>query len=274
MTKMENLQETKDFILAQGITDIDYGLILGSGLGELAEEIENPITIPYKKIPHFPVSTVVGHKGMLVYGTLSGKKVLALQGRFHYYEGHSMDVVTYPVRVMALLGVHSLIVTNACGGVNESFAPGDLMVINDQINYMGTNPLIGENLADFGPRFPDMSHAFTEDYQKIAFQVGEKLNIPLKTGVYMGFSGPTYETPAEVRMARILGADAVGMSTVPEVIVAVHSGLKVLGVSCITNLAAGMQSNLNHEEVVETTERVKETFKTFIKECLKELPEK
>lgn len=268
---MEKLQETKDFIQKQGVNEVDFGLILGSGLGELAEEIQDAIKIPYEKIPHFPVSTVVGHAGMLVYGTLSGKKVLALQGRFHYYEGNTMETVTYPVRVMSLLGAHSVVVTNACGGVNESFAPGDLMLINDQINYMGANPLIGANLEEFGPRFPDMSDAYTKTYREIAHAVAEDLNIQLKDGVYMGFSGPTYETPAEVRMARIVGADAVGMSTVPEVIVAVHSGLKVLGVSCITNLAAGMQANLNHEEVVETTERVKATFKTFIKACLEKL---
>lgn len=179
-----------------------------------------------------------------------------------------MQTVTYPVRVMAALGAHSLIVTNACGGVNESFTPGDLMLITDQINYMGDNPLIGKNEDQIGPRFPDMSQAFNPEYRKTAKEVGAKSGLHLKEGVYMGFSGPTYETPAEVRFARIAGADAVGMSTVPEVIVAVHSGLKVLGVSCITNLAAGMQANLNHEEVVETTNRVKEEFKSLIKETL------
>lgn len=268
---MEDLRNTTAFIKDRGIGTVDFGLILGSGLGELAEEIEDAIKIPYQDIPHFPASTVVGHAGMLVYGTLSGKKVLALQGRFHYYEGNSMTTVTYPVRVMALLGAHSVIVTNACGGVNESFVPGDLMLINDQINYMGANPLIGENLEEFGPRFPDMSDAYTAQYRQVAHEVGEKLHLNLKEGVYMGFSGPTYETPAEIRMARTMGADAVGMSTVPEVIVAAHSGLKVLGVSCITNLAAGMQANLNHEEVVETTQRVKASFKELIKACLQAL---
>lgn len=264
----EQLQDTTAFIKDQKIGAVDFGLILGSGLGELADEIENKIVIPYNEIPHFPMSTVVGHAGQLVYGDLSGKKVLAMQGRFHYYEGHSMQTVTYPVRVMAALGAHSLIVTNACGGVNEGFTPGDLMLITDQINYMGDNPLIGKNEDQIGPRFPDMSQAFNLEYRKIAKEVGAKAGLHLKEGVYMGFSGPTYETPAEVRFARIAGADAVGMSTVPEVIVAVHSGLKVLGVSCITNLAAGMQANLNHEEVVETTNRVKEEFKSLIKETL------
>lgn len=268
MTLKEKLAETASFIKGKGVQEIDFGLILGSGLGELADEIEDAVIIPYQEIPHFPISTVVGHAGQLVYGILSGKKVLAMQGRFHFYEGHSMQTVTYPVRVMAAMGAHSLVVTNACGGVNTSFVPGDLMLITDQINYMGTNPLIGENEEEMGPRFPDMSQAYYLDYRNKAQEVAEKHGLHLKEGVYMGFSGPTYETPAEVRMARIVGADAVGMSTVPEVIVAVHSGLKVLGISCITNLAAGMQATLNHEEVVETTERVKAEFKSLVKETL------
>ena len=243
-------------------------MILGSGLGELAEEIEEAIVIPYDQIPFFPTSTVVGHAGQLVYGTLSGKKVLAMQGRFHFYEGHSMQTVTYPVRVMAALKAHSVIVTNASGGVNESFVPGDLMLITDHINFTGQNPLIGPNEDEIGPRFPDMSEAYTLTYREVAKEAASQLDLTLKEGVYMGYSGPTYETPAEIRMSRTMGADAVGMSTVPEVIVAAHSGLKVLGISCITNLAAGMQANLNHEEVVETTQRVKQSFKALIKEVL------
>ncbi|WP_301358511.1 purine-nucleoside phosphorylase [Enterococcus spodopteracolus] len=264
----EMLQETTAFIKSKGVGTIDFGMILGSGLGELAEEIEEAIVIPYDKIPFFPTSTVVGHAGQLVYGTLSGKKVLAMQGRFHFYEGHSIQTVTYPVRVMAALGAHSVVVTNACGGVNESFAPGDLMLITDHINFTGQNPLIGPNDEEMGPRFPDMSEAYTKAYREMAKAAATSLDVELKEGVYMGYSGPTYETPAEIRMSRVMGADAVGMSTVPEVIVAAHSGLKVLGISCITNLAAGMQANLNHEEVVETTERVKQTFKSLIKETL------
>lgn len=269
MTQLsEMLQETTQFILEKGVKEIDFGLILGSGLGELAEEIEEAIVIPYDQIPFFPTSTVVGHAGQLVYGTLSGKKVLAMQGRFHFYEGHSMQTVTYPVRVMAALKAHSVIVTNACGGVNESFVPGDLMLITDHINFTGQNPLIGPNEDEIGPRFPDMSEAYTLTYREVAKEVASQLDLTLKEGVYMGYSGPTYETPAEIRMSRTMGADAVGMSTVPEVIVAAHSGLKVLGISCITNLAAGMQANLNHEEVVETTQRVKQSFKALIKEVL------
>lgn len=269
MTQLsEMLQETTQFILEKGVKEIDFGLILGSGLGELAEEIEEAIVIPYDQIPFFPTSTVVGHAGQLVYGTLSGKKVLAMQGRFHFYEGHSMQTVTYPVRVMAALKAHSVIVTNACGGVNESFVPGDLMLITDHINFTGQNPLIGPNEDEIGPRFPDMSEAYTLTYREVAKEAASQLDLTLKEGVYMGYSGPTYETPAEIRMSRTMGADAVGMSTVPEVIVAAHSGLKVLGISCITNLAAGMQANLNHEEVVETTQRVKQLFKALIKEVL------
>ena len=269
MTQLsEMLQETTQFILEKGVKEIDFGLILGSGLGELAEEIEEAIVIPYDQIPFFPTSTVVGHAGQLVYGTLSGKKVLAMQGRFHFYEGHSMQTVTYPVRVMAALKAHSVIVTNASGGVNESFVPGDLMLITDHINFTGQNPLIGPNEDEIGPRFPDMSEAYTLTYREVAKEAASQLDLTLKEGVYMGYSGPTYETPAEIRMSRTMGADAVGMSTVPEVIVAAHSGLKVLGISCITNLAAGMQANINHEEVVETTQRVKQSFKALIKEVL------
>lgn len=267
----EKLKETTEFIQNQGVGEVDFGLILGSGLGELAEEIEDAKVITYDQIPYFPVSTVTGHAGRLVYGTLAGKKVLAMQGRFHYYEGHSMQTVTYPVRVMAALKVCSLIVTNAAGGVNTDFKPGDLMLITDHINFMGSNPLFGPNEDEIGPRFPDMSEAYDKNYRQTVQAIAEKQGIYLMEGTYMAFSGPSYETPAEVRFARIAGGDAVGMSTVPEVIAACHSGLKVLGISCITNLAAGLQTSLNHNEVVETTERVKADFKTLVKEALKAL---
>lgn len=267
----EKLKETISFMKEHGVSSVEFGLILGSGLGELADSIEDAIILPFQEIPHFSVSTIAGHAGQLVYGTLAGKKVLAMQGRFHYYEGNSMQTVTYPVRVMKALHAHSLIVTNACGGVNESFAPGDLMIIKDHINFMGDNPLIGHNDETLGPRFPDMSNAYDKEYCACAKEAAHKLCIDIKEGVYMGFSGPCYETPAEIRMARVLGADAVGMSTVPEVIVAAHMGLHVLGISCITNLAAGMQANLNHAEVVETTNRVKNQFKSLILEVLESL---
>lgn len=267
-TMQERITEAAAYIKEQGVNQVDVGLILGSGLGELGEEVEQSIAIPYETIPHFPVSTVVGHAGQLVYGTLGGQMVLAMQGRFHYYEGYSLEDVTFPVRVMKELGIHSVIVTNAAGGVNTSFEPGDLMMITDQINFTGVNPLHGPNDENLGPRFTDMSHAYDAEYQEMVRKVAQENDISLKEGVYMGFSGPTYETPAEIKMARTFGADAVGMSTVPEVIVANHGGLKVIGVSCITNLAAGMQATLNHEEVVETTTRVKETFKSFVKAIL------
>lgn len=265
------IEEAANFLKEKGFDQPEIGLVLGSGLGDLAEELSEATAISYKDIPHFPHSTVTGHKGRLVYGMLHGKKVVAMQGRFHYYEGYSMQDVTFPIRVMKALGIHSVGLTNAAGGVNEQFAPGDLMVITDHINYMSQNPLIGPNNEDLGPRFPDMSAAYDKDYQELIKRNANELNIPLQEGVYMGFSGPTYETPAEIRMARTLGADAVGMSTVPETIVARHAGMRVFGISCITNLAAGMQANLNHEEVVETTQRVNETFRELVKRVVQEI---
>lgn len=264
----EKIKQAASFIREKGVGEIEIGLILGSGLGELGDEVENAIQIPYETIPNFPTSTVEGHAGQLVYGTLGGKKVLAMQGRFHYYEGYSLEMVTFPVRVMKALGIHSVIVTNAAGGLNLDFTPGELMLITDQINFTGVNPLIGPNDNEMGVRFTDMSQAYDKEYQEIVRNVAKEMNLDLKEGVYMGFTGPTYETPAEIKMARVIGADAVGMSTVPEVIVARHSGLRVIGVSCITNLAAGMQASLNHAEVVETTKRVKESFKTLVKNIL------
>lgn len=250
----------------------EIGLILGSGLGVLADEIENPIRVSYADIPNFPISTVAGHAGKLVFGELQGKQVVAMQGRFHFYEGYTMEKVTFPVRVMKLLGVKTLIVTNAAGGVNESFRPGDLMLITDHINFMGTNPLIGPNDERFGARFPDMSAAYNKELISLAKEVASSLKLDIKEGVYVGNTGPAYETPAEVRMARIIGGDAVGMSTVPEVIVANHCGLKVLGISCITNMGTGILNQpLSHEEVIETTERVKESFVRLVTEIVQKL---
>lgn len=242
------------------------GLILGSGLGVLADEIKEPVKIPYNEIPDFPVSTVEGHAGQLVFGDLNGVQVVAMQGRFHYYEGYSFDKVTFPVRVMKELGVEKLIVTNAAGGVNESFTPGDLMLISDHINNMGSNPLIGPNDSNLGVRFPDMSEAYARDLRKMAKEIASQIGLNVKEGVYVGNTGPAYETPAEVRMIRTMGGDAVGMSTVPEVIVARHAGMRVLGISCISNMAAGiLDQPLNHEEVIETTEKVKQDFLKYVK---------
>ncbi|GAB3052488.1 purine-nucleoside phosphorylase [Virgibacillus ainsalahensis] len=250
------------------------GLILGSGLGVLGEEIENQVIIPYTEIPYFPESTVSGHKGQMVAGILKGKQVIAMQGRFHYYEGYSMEQVTFPVRVMKHLGVESVIVTNAAGGINEQFNPGDLMVITDHINNMGDNPLIGKNDESLGERFPDMSQAYDAEYVKHAETSAEELGLTVQKGIYVGNSGPTYETPAEIKMLRTLGGDAVGMSTVPEVIVANHSGLRVLGISCISNMAAGIiDQPLTHAEVMETTEKVREDFLKFVKKIIQTLPQ-
>ncbi|MBQ2700473.1 MAG: purine-nucleoside phosphorylase [Clostridia bacterium] len=250
----------------------DIAVILGSGLGDYVEALENPKTISYKDIPGFPVSTVPGHAGRWVAGELHGKKVCMMQGRFHSYEGYDMFDVTLPVRVMAKLGVKTLIVTNACGGVNLSFKPGDLMLINDFINLAGKNPLVGPNLDEFGPRFPDMSRAYDREHMALAKECAKELGIDLQEGVYLWMSGPCFETPAEIRMARVIGADAVGMSTVPETIVARHSGMRVLGVSCITNMAAGiLDQPLNHEEVMETGNKVKHTFRALLDRVIEKM---
>ncbi|NGQ94656.1 purine-nucleoside phosphorylase [Brevibacillus sp. SYP-B805] len=262
---MDLYQQAKETIEAKLTEKPTIGLVLGSGLGVLAEEIENPVIIPYQEIPGFSRSTVVGHKGQLVIGRLEGKQVVAMQGRFHYYEGHDLDAVTFPIRVMKLIGVETVIITNAAGGINESYRPGDLMLIADHLNMTFRNPLIGPNDERFGPRFPDMSEAYSRKLRALAKSVAEELGIALREGVYVGLLGPSYETPAEIRMFRYLGGDAVGMSTVPEVIVARHMGLNVLGISCISNMAAGiLDQPLSHEEVMETTEKVKTTFLSLI----------
>jgi len=272
MMLKEKIAEAAAFLKEKFNQRPEIGLILGSGLGVLAEEIEEPIKIPYKDIPEFPVSTVEGHAGQLVFGKLKGKAVIAMQGRFHYYEGYSLDKVTFPVRVMKELGVEKIIVTNAAGGINESFKPGDLMIITDHINNLGDNPLIGPNDPELGVRFPDMSEAYDKKLRELAKEVAKQLNIEVKEGVYVANSGPCYETPAEVRMLRILGGDAVGMSTVPEVIVAKHSRLKVLGISCISNMAAGiLDQPLTHDEVIETTEMVKANFLSLVKSIVEKM---
>lgn len=269
MILIDKIKQTRDFLQGKGMVAPEFGLILGSGLGELAQEVENAIVLDYAEIPNWGRSTVVGHASKLVYGDLAGRKVLALQGRFHFYEGNPLEVVTFPVRVMKALGCQGVLVTNAAGGIG--FGPGTLMAISDHINLTGQNPLIGANLDDFGPRFPDMSNAYSKDYRQTAHRVAEKLGIKLDEGVYIGVTGPSYETPAEIRAFKTMGADAVGMSTVPEVIVAAHSGLKVLGISAITNHAAGFQDELNHEEVVAVTQRIKADFKGLVKAVLAEL---
>lgn len=264
-------KEAAQYIKDQGVDTLEVGLILGSGLGELADEIEDRVVIQYTDIPSFPVSTVEGHAGQLVCGTLGGKKVIALQGRFHYYEGYTMEVVTFPIRVMSELGVESMIVTNAAGGVNRDFTPGDLMMITDHINFFGTNPLIGANDEEQGPRFPDLSQAYDLEYQEYIKEAASELNLPLKEGVYFGMTGPTYESPAEIRMINTLGGDSVGMSTVPEVIVARHAGIRVAGISCITNFAAGLGGELNHEDVIEVSTKIRSSFKSLVVTLLEKM---
>lgn len=250
----------------------ELGLILGSGLGVIADEIEDQIIIPYNEIPGFLKSTVEGHKGQLVIGKLESKNVIAMQGRFHFYEGYSIQEITLPIRVMKKLGVNNMIITNAAGAVNKEFNPGDLMLINDHINFGFDNPLIGLNLDDFGPRFPDTSESYNLNLQEIARKSALDLNINLKEGVYQFSSGPTYETPAETRVARNMGADVVGMSTVPEVLVAVHSNMKVLGISCVTNMAAGiLDQPLDHQEVIETSALAREKFISLLKNIIKNI---
>lgn len=264
-------KEAAQYIKNQGVDTLEVGLILGSGLGELADEIEDRVVIQYTDIPSFPVSTVEGHAGQLVCGTLGGKKVIALQGRFHYYEGYTMEVVTFPIRVMSELGVESMIVTNAAGGVNRDFTPGDLMMITDHINFFGTNPLIGANDEEQGPRFPDLSQAYDLEYQTFIKEAASELDLPLKEGVYFGMTGPTYESPAEIRMISTLGGDSVGMSTVPEVIVARHAGIRVAGISCITNFAAGLGGELNHEDVIEVSTKIRSSFKSLVVTLLEKM---
>ena len=239
----------------------DIGLILGSGLGDYAEKIIAPVYVEYRDLHGFPTSNVIGHKNRFVLGKCQGKNVIAMQGRFHYYEGYTQNKIALPIRIMKELGVKTLILTNAAGGVNEAFSPGDLMLISDHINFSHSNPLIGPNDEMFGPRFPDMSDVYSKPLREKIKQAAKQENICIRKGTYLMFSGPSYETPAEIKMARVLGADAVGMSTVPEAIVAAHCGMKVIGISCITNMAAGVtDKKLDHCEVVETADMAKEKF--------------
>lgn len=260
-SNLERIQMAVEYIKGRTTMQPTMGMILGSGLGDFANTLENAISIPFGDIPGFPVPSVEGHAGNVVFGTHKGREVVALSGRVHYYEGLSQSEITIPVRVLSRLGVKTLLLTNAAGGVNLDFDPGTLMLITDHINYSGQNPLIGKNLDEFGVRFPDMSDIYSKELRKELIERVNAANLALREGVYAMYSGPNYETPAEIRMFRILGADAVGMSTVPEAIVASHCQMKVLGISCITNMAAGvLDQKLNHAEVVETANRVKAEF--------------
>ncbi len=271
---INKLKESAEYIKAKaGDEKIGIGIVLGSGLGDLADEIEDAVCIDYHDIPHFPVSTVKGHKGRLVIGKLEGRRVLCMQGRFHYYEGYSMDQVVYPIRTMFMLSIKSLFLTNAAGCVNTAWKPGDLMLITDHIKLIADNPCRGMNHDELGERFFDMTKAYDPELIKIAREASKSTSIALKEGVYMLFTGPSFESKAEVRFARIAGADAVGMSTVPEAIAASQMRMHTLGISCLTNMAAGiLDQSLNHEEVIETGNRVKKSFSKLVKEIVKTWP--
>ncbi len=268
----ERVEHAARTIRARWMEEARIGLVLGSGLGAFADDCEDSVVIPYEEIPGFVRSTVEGHTGQMVLGRCAGVPIVVMQGRFHFYEGYEMDVVTFPVRTLGLLGVKSVVLTNAAGGLNNTFTQGSLMLISDHLNLMGVSPLRGPNDERFGPRFPDMTEVYDREYQEIAAKEAQAMGIELRRGVYAALAGPSYETPAEIRMLRALGADAVGMSTVPEAIVARHLSLKVLGISCITNLAAGvLDAPINHAEVIETGERVRATFTDLLRRVIPKL---
>jgi purine-nucleoside phosphorylase len=269
----QKLIETVDTIRAFCRKQPVLGFVLGSGLGAYPDTWTDRVSIPFSEIPHFPSTKIIGHPGNLVIGNAEGIPAIALQGRAHLYEGYSISDATFPIRALGCLGIRRLILTNAAGGVNKAFNPGDFMLIADHINFTGTNPLIGENIDELGPRFPDMSEAYDAGMRKIALEVARRKNIPLHEGVYMCFCGPSYETPAEIRMCRALGADAVGMSTVPEAIVARHMGIRTLGISCITNMAAGiLPQQLIHQEVLDVAGKAQDKLVTLLKEIIVMLP--
>jgi purine-nucleoside phosphorylase len=267
------LQEASAFVRERlGDRAPKVGLILGSGLGSFAETFEDAVTIDYADIPHFPRASVVGHAGRLVCGVRAGISCLAMQGRVHLYEGHSAAQVTFPVRTMITLGARTLLITNAAGGMHADWEPGTFMLIRDHINLMHDHPLRGPNDERIGPRFPDMTHAYDFALRELARRAAERADVPLKEGVYVASTGPTYETPAEIRMMRAMGADACGMSTVPEAIVASHMGARVLGISCITNKAAGLTGqSLSHDEVTHTADRARVHFQALLETILAEL---
>lgn len=265
------VQDTVKFLKEKGITHPDYGIILGTGLGNLVDKISIEITVPYAEIPNFPVSTVAGHSGELIFGTIGSKKVVAMKGRFHYYEGWTMEQTVFPVRVMKYLGVEKLIVSNASGGVNPRFKVGDIMIITDHINMMPKHPLHGKNEERFGPRFVDMHEAYCKKMIEKMERVARKLDVPVHKGIYLALQGPTFETPAEYKMVKILGADAVGMSTVPEVIVAKHMGMTCFGISVITDLGVeGIVEAVSHEEVQEVAKKSEKVIGKLVEEFIKQ----
>ena len=270
MTLFEKLEEASAYIKKQRDVRPQVGVVLGSGLGAFVDQIQDKVTLAYDDIPHFKQTTVEGHEGRLILGKIGNVEVAVMQGRYHAYEGHHTDQVVFPVRLLARLGIDSIILTNASGGVNESYKSGDLVMITDHINLSGQNPLVGPNIAELGPRFPDMTKAYDPKLQEILMSQAKVQGVDLKKGVYAGVLGPTYETPAEVRMIRILGGDLVGMSTVPESIAANHLGLSVAGVSCVTNMAAGIENvKLQHSDIKEQALKVMQKFSSLLVESIK-----
>jgi purine-nucleoside phosphorylase len=268
----EQVQGAAEFVRARAQTIPEIAVVLGSGLGAFASSLQRSTSLDYVDIPHWPASRVVGHEGRLVVGETAGRPLAVLAGRAHYYEGHDLRTVTFATRVLGVLGVKVLILTNAAGGVNTGLSAGDLMVIDDHLNLLGSNPLIGPNEERFGVRFPDLTNVYSPRLRRIADEAGTSLGLKMPHGVYAAWHGPAYETPAEVRYLRTIGADAVGMSTVPEAIVARHMRIEVLGISCITNLAAGVSPRpLNHDEVLETAERVRAEFMALLNEIIARL---
>jgi purine-nucleoside phosphorylase len=268
----DRVTETAGWLKRQSGDPPDIAVVLGSGLGDFADTLADSKAFPYSEIPHMPASAVVGHAGKLVLGSLAGRRVAAMAGRVHYYEGHDLRTVTFAMRAVGLLGVKSVILTNAAGGINLAFKPGTLMLIDDHINLMGSNPLIGPNDERFGPRFPDMTHVYSKRLRDLAGEAARDRGLALAHGVYVALHGPSYETPAEIRYLRTIGADAVGMSTVPEAIVARQMGIEVLGISCITNPAAGvLPKPLVHDEVMEVARRVRAEFGSLLEGTIERL---
>jgi purine-nucleoside phosphorylase len=269
---LNQIHEAAHYVQSKLSQKPKIGIVLGSGLGIYIDQIQNKTIISFEDIPHFKKTSVEGHSGALIAGEVHGVPVIALQGRIHAYEGYPMEDIVLPVRTMGLLGIEYLFLTNASGGINTDFHPGDIVTISDHINLSGRNPLVGPNISELGPRFPDMGNAYDKDLRDLIYEVGKNHHVEIKTGVYCSVLGPTYETPAEIRMLRILGADMVGMSTVPEVIAANHLGVKVAGVACITNYAAGIkQEKLSHADVKKVAEKAMVGFATILTETIGEL---
>jgi purine-nucleoside phosphorylase len=269
MKTPEQVGETLEFLQKHWKNPPQLAMVLGSGLSELTSILKEPLVLPYAHIPHFPLSTVEGHQGNLVYGFMEGKPIVFLQGRFHYYEGYDLSECTFPLRVLGVSGVKAFILTNAAGGIREDFEPGDLVLIRDHINLLSANPLRGKNQSSWGPRFPDMTEPYCPALRALAREVFLELGLPVKEGVYLAGQGPSYETKAEILMMKTLGADLVGMSTVPETLVARHMSIPVLGISLVTNKAAGLSAHLlSHQEVIETSLKAKTTFLTLLKSLL------